>query len=168
MKKENGFETIYNEYFRRVYAFLSKMCPDPFLCEEMTQETFYQAFKSFHRYDGSCEMFTWLAAVAKNTYFKYLRKNRIHTVDIDLVPDGDGGEFDPARVIQKQMTGEAVKKAVSSLPTKYKDVVVLRIYAELSFADIGKSLDISENSAKVIFFRAKKMLKEALKDEYQL
>ena len=165
--KENGFETIYNEYFKRVYAFLSKMCPDPFRCEEMTQETFYQAFKSFHRYDGSCEMFTWLAAVAKNTYFKYLRKNRIHTVDIDLVPDGDGGEFDPARVIQRQMTGEAVKKAVAQLPNKYRDVVVLRIYAELSFADIGKSLGISENSAKVIFFRAKKMLKEAL-NEYQL
>ena len=168
MKKENGFETIYNEYFKRVYAFLSKMCPDPFLCEEMTQETFYQAFKSFHRYDGSCEIFTWLAAVAKNTYFKYLRKNRIKMVDIDLVPDGDDGESDPARVIQRQMTGEAVKKAVSSLPAKYRDVVVLRIYAELSFSDIGRSLGISENSAKVIFFRAKQMLKEALKDEYQL
>ena len=69
----NEFESIYNEYFKRIYAFLSKMCPDPFLCEEMTQETFYQAFISFHRYDGSCEIFTWLAAVAKNTYFKYLR-----------------------------------------------------------------------------------------------
>ena len=164
----NEFENIYNEYFKRVYAFLSKMCPDPFLCEEMTQETFYQAFISFHRYDGSCEIFTWLAAVAKNTYFKYLRKNRIHTVDIDLIQEGDEGEADPAAVYQKKMTGEAVKRAVSTLPQKYRDVVVLRIYAELSFADIGKSLNISENSAKVIFFRAKKMLKEALKDEYQL
>ena len=162
------FEAIYNEYFKRVYAFLARMCPDPFLCEEMTQETFYQAFISFHRYDGSCEIFTWLAAVAKNTYFKYLRKNRIKTVDIDLVCDGDNGEFDPSDVIQKKMTGEAVKRAVSKLPQKYRDVVILRIYAELSFADIGKSLGISENSAKVIFFRAKKMLKEALKDEYQL
>lgn len=163
----NEFESIYNEYFKRIYAFLSKMCPDPFLCEEMTQETFYQAFISFHRYDGSCEIFTWLAAVAKNTYFKYLRKNRIQTVDIDLIPDGDGGDADPATVYQRKMTGEAVKKAVSQLPNKYRDVVVLRIYAELSFADIGKSLGISENSAKVIFFRAKKMLKEAL-NEYKL
>ena len=105
--------------------------------------------------------------MAKNTYFKYLRKNRIQTVDIDLVSDGDGGESDPAAVYQKKVTGEAVKKAVSQLPSKYRDVVVLRIYAELSFADIGKSLGISENSAKVIFFRAKKMLKEAL-NEYQL
>ena len=164
----NEFESIYNEYFRRIYAFLSKMCPDPFLCEEMTQETFYQAFISFHRYDGSCEIFTWLAAVAKNTYFKYLRKNRIHTVDIDLVSEKGNEEEDPSGIIQRKMTGEAVKRAVSVLPPKYRDVVVLRIYAELSFADIGKSLGISENSAKVIFFRAKKMLKEALKDEYQL
>ena len=164
----NEFENIYNEYFKRVYAFLSKMCPDPFLCEEMTQETFYQAFISFHRYDGSCEIFTWHEKKKKNTYFKYLRKNRIHTVDIDLIQEGDGGEADPAAVYQKKMTGEAVKRAVSALPPKYRDVVVLRIYGELPFSDIGKSLGISENSAKVIFFRAKQQLREELKDEYQL
>lgn len=164
----NGFEDIYNEYFKRVYAFLSKMCPDPHLCEEMTQETFYQAFVSFHRYDGSCEIFTWLAAVAKNTYFKYLRKNRVQMVGIDFVSDGDGGEEDPEKLTQRKMTGEAVRRAVSALPQKYRDVVILRIYGELSFSDIGKSLGISENSAKVIFFRAKQQLKEELKDEYQL
>ena len=164
----NGFEDIYNEYFRRVYAFLSKMCPDPYLCEEMTQETFYQAFISFHRYDGSCEIFTWLAAVAKNTYFKYLRKNRVQMVGLDLVCDGDGGEEDPERITQRKMTGEAVKRAISALPQKYRDVVLLRIYGELSFSDIGKSLGISENSAKVIFFRAKQQLREEVKDEYQL
>lgn len=160
------FEELYNTYFKRVYAFLSKMCPDRGICEDMTQETFFQAYLSLDRYDGSCEIFTWLAAIAKNTYFKYLRKNRIQTVDIDLVVADDDGEGSPERIVQKKVTGEAVKRAVSNLPDKYRDVVVLRIYAELSFAQIASELDISENSAKVIFYRAKNKLKEELIDVY--
>ena len=66
------FEAIYQEYYQRVFAFLFKMCQDRDLSEELTQESFYQALKSFHRYDGSCSLFTWLAAIAKNTYFKHL------------------------------------------------------------------------------------------------
>ena len=49
---------------------------------------------------------------------------------------------------------------------KYRDVVLLRIYAELPFSQIALALKISENSAKVIFFRAKKKMMEVLKDEF--
>ena len=71
-----SFEDVYREYFKRIYAFLYKLTSSHTLAEEMAQETFYQAFVSFHRYDGSCEMFTWLAAISKNVFFKYLRKNK--------------------------------------------------------------------------------------------
>ena len=52
------------------------------------------------------------------------------------------------------------------IPKKYRDVVLLRIYAELPFSQIALALKISENSAKVIFFRAKKKMMEVLKDEF--
>ena len=63
------FEQIYKEYFPRVYSFLYGMCGNASLAEELTQESFYQAFVSFHRYNGSCELFTWLDAIANNSYF---------------------------------------------------------------------------------------------------
>ncbi|MGN0115245.1 MAG: RNA polymerase sigma factor, partial [Acutalibacteraceae bacterium] len=55
---EDLFEKIYRENFSRVYAFLFKMTRDPDLSEELTQETFYQAFVSFHRFEGKCDIFT--------------------------------------------------------------------------------------------------------------
>ena len=55
---------------------------------------------------------------------------------------------------------------VKEIPKKYRDVVLLRIYAELPFSQIALALKISENSAKVIFFRAKKKMMEVLKDEF--
>ena len=69
-----SFEDVYKIYFKRVYAFLFKLTSDSDISEEMAQETFYRAFMSFHKYDGSCEIFTWLAAIAKNVFFKYLKK----------------------------------------------------------------------------------------------
>ena len=57
---------------------------------------------------------------------------------------------------------------VENIPKKYRDVVLLRIYAELPFSQIAQSLKISESSAKVIYFRAKKMLMEVLKDELEM
>ena len=164
----HDFEEIYNKYYTRVYMFLYKMCPNPDVCEELTQESFYQALRSFHRYDGSCAIFTWLAAVAKNTFLKYLRKNKNATVDIELFSDVlAGSESDqPELLFQKSSRQNSVREAINSLPKKYRDVIILRIYGDLPFAEIGDLLDITENSAKVIFFRAKKTLKEQLTDEY--
>ena len=155
------FETVYHEYFGRIYLFLSKLCGDDSLCEEMTQETFFQAYLSFHRYDGSCDIFTWLAAIAKNTYFKYLRKNRFHPVNLELLTDA-AAEDTPEETYVQRAEVKNVRAAVLRLPKKYKDVVMLRIYAELSFAEVARYLGINENSAKVIFHRAKKILREDL------
>ncbi len=163
----SDFELIYTTYFDRVFAFLMKLTRNREIAEELTQETFYQAYKSFHRYNGNCELFTWLCAIAKNLYLKHLKKSRHDTVDIELFRESISGvpEEQPEIAFQKKVSSETLKKAVASLNSKYRDIVILRIYAELSFAEIGHKLGITENSAKVIFFRAKNMLKEELQHD---
>lgn len=163
------FEDIYSEYFSRVYGFLYKLCSDDSLAEELTQETFYQAFCSFRRFRGDSELFTWLASIAKYTFFNYLRKSkRTQCVNIDLLEDTleSDDESDPEVSAQKEETAEAIRRAVMKIPEKYRDVVLLRLYAGLPFSEIAESLGITENSAKVLFYRAKKMLSEEIKHDY--
>ena len=64
------FERLYKEYYHRVYAFLYKLCHDREMTEEMTQDTFYELYKSIHRYNGSCELFTFIASIAKRYLIK--------------------------------------------------------------------------------------------------
>ena len=165
-----SFEDVYRIYFRRIYAFLYKLTSDSDVSEEMAQETFYQAFLSFHRYNGSCEMFTWLAAIAKNVFFKYLRKKKLTSLHIELLVEPQAGaESDPEQILEQRFVAEYVNECVSRLPQKYRDVVFLRIYAELPFAQIADILGITENSAKVVYYRAKNLLrKDLFKDEKQL
>ncbi len=166
------FEKIYRENASRVHAFLFALCGDALLSEELTQETFFQAFSAFHRFKGQSELFTWLAAIAKHTYYKYLRKHNqgLDAINTDLVTDAfcRTNLDNPENLLIRRAVCDSVKRLVHKLPDKYRDVVILRIYAELPFTEVAEALGISENSAKVIYFRAKKMLTEELKNELEL
>ncbi len=165
------FEKLYDEYYDRVYAFLYRLCADRSLTEDLVQETFLQAYVSFHRFRGECEVFTWLASIAKHVYFKYLKRNRLHldSANLDLVVNTYCMETgDPEEHLHREYVKKVVRNMVREIPKKYRDVVLLRMYAELPFSQIALALKISENSAKVIFFRAKKKMMEVLRNEFEL
>ena len=71
----NEFETLYDLYQKDIYFFLLKLTGyDNDLTEELTQESFYQAFCTFEKFRGECSVRTWLCQVAKNTFYRHLRE----------------------------------------------------------------------------------------------
>ncbi|MCH5273017.1 MAG: sigma-70 family RNA polymerase sigma factor [Lachnospiraceae bacterium] len=168
-----SFETIYQRYQAKIYGFLFKLCADAQLAEELTQETFYRAFVAFGKYKGNSSMFTWLAAIAKYTYFGYLKKEKQSrdaialedVVDFYMTQSYQDSAED--KLLRREIT-EKVREVLKELPQKSLEVVALRIYAEMSFKQVAETMEISESSAKVLYFRAKNMLKERLQDEFKL
>lgn len=156
------FEKLYKEYYPRVYAFLYKLCRDKEMTEEMTQDTFYELYKSLHKYDGSCKLFTFVASIAKNVYYKHVRKKRVEYIDIELLSELQDSSDTPEEACLRKMRSRQIRNVIDKLPVKYRDVVLLRVYADLTFPDIANALDISTSSAKVIFHRAKKIISEEL------
>lgn len=168
---DDVFEQIYRDYARRIYLFLFRLCRSESEAEELTQETFFRAFKNFDRFRGDSSVGTWLMSIAKNTYISYARKNkrRAETVEIDSAMDALArGQDGVEETVAQQQLYASVRRLVKELPAKYHDVVVLRLYSEKSFKQIAETLHISENAAKVMYCRAKKMLKERMSCEYQL
>ena len=63
-----SMDEIYQKYAQMVYKFwLSRIC-NLDIAEELMQETFYQAIRTIDRFDESCQLSTWLCAIAKNVY----------------------------------------------------------------------------------------------------
>lgn len=149
------------------------MSSDRQLSEELTQETFYRAFASFSKFKGNSSIFTWLAAIAKYTYFSYIKKNH-HLMDamsFESLEDFDllmGEHSSTESGVIKQELYMKLNELLSKLPDKYKDAVIYRAYADMSFKQVAEIMNISENSAKVLFFRAKNMLREGLSNEFEL
>lgn len=167
------FEEIYVQYQTKIYRFLYKLCGDAQLAEELTQETFYRAFVSFEKYKGNSSMFTWLAAIAKYTYFGHRKKEK-QSADaiwlekvVEVYLPQKQQESVEDKLLRQELT-QKVREVLKELPQKNLEVVILRIYAEMSFRQVAEAMEISENSAKVLYFRTKKILKERLEDEFKL
>lgn len=162
------YEEICRMYYNRVYLFLYKLCGSKELTEDLTQETFYQTFLSLHRYKGSSDMFTYIASIAKHMYFKHLKKNK-HMNSYSDIGDisefiTDNGALNPQYIFEQTSRRIKVRELIETLPEKYRDIILYRVYAEMTYSQAAAAMNITENSAKVLFFRAKKKLSEELKN----
>lgn len=163
-------DEVYREYATPVYKYLYTLTGSADLAEELTQETFYQALISIHRYNGQCKLLVWLCQIGKHLYFDHLKKEkrRGKTVDwdrLDCEPLTLEGA-DPQNTLAGSEGVRALYAQLHRLPEPYKEVMLLRISGELSFRDIGEIMDQNENWARVTFYRAKtKLLKGRSNDE---
>ena len=157
-----SMDEIYQEYARIVYKYLISLTHNEDLAEELTQETFCQAIRSINRFDEKCSISTWLCAIAKNLYLTYLRKHPVQE-DIDEVDIA----VDSAEKSALENLGRVeLLRMLHSLEEPYREVTYLRVFGDLSFAEIGEVLGKSENWARVTFYRGKeKIRKEVRKHE---
>ncbi len=163
MDYKTEFEQVYRSCYGKVFAFIFRLCgQNSDIADELTQETFVLAYQSFHRYDRSCTVLTWLCAIAKNVWFHYIRKHKNITVDPESISDTLPSDSTPDHDIERKELIETIRKAIDALPTKYRDVVWLRCLSDMPFSQIADILEITENSAKVLYFRAKNKIKERL------
>ena len=155
-----SMDEIYEQYAKTVYRYLFSITRNDDLAQELTQETFCQAIKSIHRFDGKCKLSTWLCAIAKNLFLAYQRKHPVledlDNIDIPV----DSAETDALENLEKV----ALFQKLHNLEEPYREVTYLRIFGDLSFAEIGEVLGKTENWARVTFYRGKeKLRKEVLK-----
>jgi RNA polymerase sigma-70 factor (ECF subfamily) len=153
-------EEIYQQYAQTVYRYLLSLTRDADLAEELTQETFYQAIRSIDRFDGSCKLSTWLCAIAKRVLFSWRRK---HPVQEELAEDAGLMSSAEAEVLQQQGRMELLRQ-IHGLPEPGREVMYLRIFGGLSFAEIGQVLGKSENWARVTYYRVKEKLRKEVSE----
>lgn len=158
------FKTLYRLHSKELFHYLLYLTNDYSLAEELVQETFYQAFKSIHRFQGKSKVRTWLYQIAKHVYYKHLKKNPFHNIESFEEDHGQVANFNtPDMALQKKEDEKLLHRSIMELIEPYKQVVILRAFNELSFKEIGEILSESENWARVTFHRGKQKLQSMLK-----
>ena len=159
----SDFDEIYRLYAKSVYGFLLKMSGDPNIAEELTQETFYRAVKNIDSCRGSCKISVWLCEIAKNLYIDYLRKSERNNIPIGERDFPDGGDIILNFEDKEQVLN--IHRILHTLEEPYKEVFSLRVFSELSYKEIASLFGKSDGWARVIFFRAKEMILNEIKNE---
>ena len=148
---------IYQRHAQTVYKFLLSQTRDEELAEELTQETFYQAVRSIHRFDGGCKVSVWLCQIAKHLWYPHLRK---HRREVPMPEDPPELRAPSAEEGALEREGKLeLLRLIHDLPGEPREVVYLRVFGGLSFREIGDICGRTETWARVTFYRTKEKLR---------
>lgn len=144
----------------KVYSYVLNIVKNQSAAEEITQNTFVKAMSSKKDFQEISSEYTYLCAIAKNLSMDYFRAEQKKT---ELPEDELVSENDHVidEILQKETTLN-IHIILHDMEEPYKEVFELRVFGELSFAEIATVFRKTESWARVTYHRARLKLKERL------
>lgn len=157
----SAFEELYAEYVSAIYKFVYYRISHKQTAEDVTSDVFMKALGRIQQFDESKGTFqSWLYAIARNTLVDHYRTKK-ETVDIEQAYEvGENhdldGHVDRARELEK------VRAYLDTLPEDQREIVLLRVWDDLSYQQIAEIVGKSEAACKMMFSRSIGKLRKEL------
>ena len=158
--RNDAFERLFRRYFNEAKLYVTSLCRDETLAEDIVAESFTKAFTLIDEEKESFKF--WLFKVCRNAYFDYLRKVKRLTPVRDNM---DGGEADLAERLIEDEEYRALYRAIALLKDNYREVIQLYYFDELSVSEIAGITGQTVQNVKVQMYRARTKLKEILEGQ---
>ena len=165
---QKAYSTLLDRYRISVYNHLFKMVRNHDDAEDLTLEAFGKAFNKLGTYAPHYAFSTWLFKIAVNNCIDHIRKKRLHFLSIDQPIEANGDKDftgtirnyarNPEEEFIRQQRLQMVRSVLGQLSNKYRLMIELRYYEELSYEEIASELEIPLGTVKAQLFRAKEML----------
>lgn len=177
---ERAFAALMHMYREPIYLMLLKMTNNPSEADDLTIEAFSKAFNSLDRYVPSNSFCTWLFSIAANHCIDHIRKKRMQTVSLDEIttvnPEGEQSYTvqlpsdigNPEEAFITEQRRQILREIVSQLKPRYRRMVELRFFEELSYEEIAERLDMPLGTVKAQLFRTRDLLVNILKNRKDL
>ncbi|MFN8310171.1 MAG: sigma-70 family RNA polymerase sigma factor [Chitinophagales bacterium] len=176
-KAKNGdqaaFAKLMSRYRESVFFMVLKMVHNRDDAEDLTMVAFSKAFHNLANYSADFAFSTWLFRIATNNCIDHIRKKKLQTTSIDQTTNTEDGESTPIAVKDKELTPEEniikeqrasnMRTVLQQLNPKYRQLIELRYFQELSYEEIAEQLDLPLGTVKAQLFRAKDMLYNMMK-----
>jgi len=176
---QRAYAELLENYKDSLYTMMLKMANNHYDAEDLTIEAFGKAFRNLSQYTCEYAFSTWLFKIASNNCADFLRKKKYYSFDIDeehrifdrsenvFFELNDNEPSPEERFFDKEKASE-IRRLVKALKPKYRRLVELRYFEEMSYEEIAKELDLPMGTVKAMLFRAKYMLQTIMKKNYEL
>lgn len=155
-----AFKTLFDRHAGRLAAFFHRGMNDRILAQDLVQTTFLHVHRARRDYDPKRPFRPWLYTIAANIRREYWRRRK-RKPEEPLEPGREGSVQPDTTTVRDRL----VRRALDELPDNQREVVLLRWYGGLTFPEIGATLGIQTNAAKVRGHRALKALRVLLGGE---
>lgn len=167
-----AFEKLMQRYRKSVYYTLLKMVRNEDDAEDLTQEAFAKAFASIQNFDAKYSFSTWLFRIATNNCIDFIRKKKLQTYSINQTHNHDDSpsgysdirdeDMNPNEQLLSDQRKSYVRTAVGKLSPRYKELIELRYFHELSYDEIAAQLKLPLGTVKAQLHRAKELLNDMM------
>ena len=156
-----AFEILVKRYQRRLFSFVFRVVYDAHAAEEVVQDALFGVYKTIDRVNTTKKFSSYLFTIAKNIAISYLRRRK-QTVSLEAIEEQASEEetFYEGFVNAEQQ--HHLKEAINQLEKKYRDVVTLYYFDDLSYEEISRKLKLPVNTVRTHLFRAKGELRKVL------
>jgi RNA polymerase sigma factor (sigma-70 family) len=169
-KDQSAYGTLMKRYKKAVYFMILKMIRDADDAEDLTMEAFAKAFRNLDRFKKDYTFSTWLFRIATNNAIDFIRKKKLKTMSLNNTLSDDSGnsvnidieddDNNPQDEFIKSQRMEMVRVFVDKLPAKYRKLVQLRYFDELSYEEIAQELEKPLGTVKAQLHRSRELLFE--------
>jgi len=158
-----SFQTLYRQYSKAMFNTSLRIVNNTADAEDVLQESFLDAFRSLHDFHYRSTFGAWLKKIVINKSINILRKRRNDLVDMEstelqIVPEEEGINEEAM-----QYRVEEVKKMITRLPDGYRTVLSLYLLEGYDHEEISQILNISHNTVRTQYVRAKQKLLTLIK-----
>ena len=174
--EQEAFNEIVARYKNKLTNFVYRLLNDYERASDLTQETFIRIYTNADRYEASNNFSTYIYRIAQNLAISEIRQRKRR--GLFQMPffssDRDGEELEvevadkrilaPEDVMIDDERRAAVRRAITTLPEKYRVALVLRDVEGRSYEEISEILELSDGTVKSRINRARNLLKEKLRE----
>lgn len=160
---ESSFDALFRLHENRLLRQAILLCGDETLARDLAQDAMFEAWKSVRRYNGECRFFTWMCSILVHCHRRAMRRRRpvpfswLLSFDRERVEDGlaESAEAQtPCDAAQGEERVQVLRKCLTRLPEKQRQVVYLRFYVDDSLDGIAAALGCSVGTVKSRLFNA--------------
>jgi RNA polymerase sigma-70 factor, ECF subfamily len=157
----SAFENIVHRWQRPLINFAFRFCRDRQRAEELAQDAFIQIYRKLNKFRGDAAFSTWIFAVSLNVYRSSMRRKSLPVESLDDLSNIAGERF-PGLELDQQEQDELVRRAVTTLPSKYREAIIIFYFKEMNLTETAAILGVSEGTAKAWLFRGRELLRRKL------
>lgn len=155
---QQAFEPLVTRYEKVLFNVALRMVGNHEDARDIAQTTFAKAYEKLDTYDSRYRFFSWIYRIMMNEALNLIGRRRSHQpLDPRLVSPDDPHESAEARELSERIQG-----ALLELPPDYREVLILRHFAELSYGEMSALLAVPEKTVKSRLYTARQRLGEAL------